>query len=131
MNRPMYENGIQGMYWCHTVYGGEDLDSMGFCDLDDERAQTVGVLVQMPDGVVDFHLNLDRLGYVEPALGQEKFDRGVRAAKLFVAAPDLLTELIEVVRWYEACLGEDPSFPQEAEVFKRAREAIAKAKGGE
>ena len=44
---------------------------------------------------------------------------------------ELLAELIEVVRWYEACLGEDPSFPQEAEVFKRAKEAIAKAKGGE
>ncbi len=51
-------------------------------------------------------------------------------ARLIAAAPDLLAELIEVVRWYEACLGEDPSFPQEAEVFKRAREAIAKVTGG-
>jgi hypothetical protein len=50
-------------------------------------------------------------------------------SRLICAAPDLLAELIEVVQWYEACLGEDPSFPQEAEVFKRAREAIAKAGG--
>ncbi len=50
-------------------------------------------------------------------------------SRLICAAPDLLTELSEVVRWYKACLGEDPFFPQEAAVFQRAEDAIAKAGG--
>ena len=126
-----WDSGVYGLFWAHTVYGGDDLDSMMQCTIDSPKVQTVGVRVQLPDGGVDFHMNVDRLGYVDPQDGQRAFDLNVKAARLFVAAPDLLTELIEVVRWYEACLGEDPSFPQEAEVFKRAREAIAKAKGGE
>jgi hypothetical protein len=121
----LYENGIQGMYWCHTAYGGDDYDSMGFCGLDDEKAQTVGVHVEMPTGRVDFHMNCDRLGMVDPAMGQQEFDNAVKAAKLFVAAPDLLAAL-------EECLSELESLGWgEAGYTHRANAAIAKAKGGE
>jgi len=125
-NEPLYENGIQGMYWCHTAYGGDDYDSMGFCDLDDEKVQTVGVHVAMPTRRVDFHMNCDRLGMVDPQEGQRAFDLNVQAARLFVAAPDLLA-VVESLAQHDTRNASQSLH----KLALRAKEAIAKAKGGE
>ena len=126
---PLYENGIQGMYWCHTAYGGDDYDSMGFCDLDDEKVQTVGVYVAMPTGRVDFHLNCDRLGMVDPQEGQRNFDLNVQAARLLVAAPDLLAVVERLKAWGRM---EIPNTMEGlADIIHDANAATAKAKGGE
>ena len=128
-NEPLYENGIQGMYWCHTAYGGDDYDSMGFCDLDDEKVQTVGVYVAMPTGRVDFHLNCDRLGMVDPQDGQRAFDLNVQAARLLVAAPDLLAVVERLKAWGRM---EIPNTMEGlADIIHDANAATAKAKGDE
>ena len=88
-----WDSGVYGMFWVHTAYGGDDHDAMMYCTLDDPKAQTAGVRVQMPDGLVDFHMNVDRLGRVDPQDGQRAFDLNVEAARLFVAAPELLAAL--------------------------------------
>jgi len=133
-NEPLYENGIQGMYWCHTAYGGDDYDSMGFCDLDDEKVQTVGVHVAMPTRRVDFHMNCDRLGMVDPQEGQRAFDLNVQAARLFVAAPDLLAAAQEAVKegkeWFDDDSGDYSSSDCVDRMMTVLQEAITKANGG-
>ncbi len=75
---------IQGMFYF------EDGRSLGPCSLYDPRAQTVRVLVQMTGGPVNFHMNEDRLGYVDRATGEARYALAIEAARLFVAAPELL-----------------------------------------
>ncbi len=120
-----WDNGVYGMFWAHTVYGGDDYDAMMYCSLDDPKVQTAGVRVQMPEGLVDFHMNVDRLGRVDPQDGQRAFDLNVQAARLFVAAPDLL-EVVEMLSRYDPL--EHPNFYS---AINKAKAAIAKAKGGE
>lgn len=121
-----WDSGVYGMFWAHTVYGGDDLDSMMQCTLDSQKVQTVGVRVQLPEGLVDFHMNVDRLGYVDRNEGERAFNLNVQAARLFVAAPELLAAL-------EDCLILDDIAPRGLfdSIQGRARKAIAKAKGGE
>ena len=121
-----WDNGVYGMFWAHTVYGGDDYDSMGFCDLDDPKVQTVGVNVKMPDGPVNFHMNMDRLGRGDPQEGQRAFDLNVQAARLFVAAPELLAALETLLLSTER-----DDMNARVRAMATAREAIAKAKGGE
>ncbi len=125
---PLYENGIQGKFWFHTAYGGDDYDSMGFCDLDDEKVQTVGVNVEMPTGRVNFHMNCDRLGYVDPEVGEREFKKVLAAARLFVAAPDLLAVLVDLLDATERIDGHEDLL---GTVEHAAREVIALAQGGE
>jgi hypothetical protein len=74
---------IEGMYWI-------DQDCMGLCDLNDEKCQTVRVEVALPNGgVVDFRINEDRLGYVDPQMGEDRFMDGLTCARLAVAAPEM------------------------------------------
>ena len=123
----LYKNGIQGMYWCHTVYGGDDTDSMGFCDLDDERVQTIGVQVPMHFGyAVNFYMNCDRLGWIHPEQGQERFDNALEAARLFVAAPDLLAVVERLQAWGKNA--ERATMANLADIIHDANTALAKAK---
>ena len=125
-----WDSGVYGMFWAHTVYGGDDLDSMMQCTLDDPKVQTVGVRVQLPGSVpeclVSFHMNVDRLGYVHPHDGQMAFELNVEAARLFVAAPDLLAALETLLLSTER-----DDMNARVRAMAAAREAIAKAKGGE
>ena len=123
--RPWHQ-GVHGMFWFWSAYGGDDYDSMGFCDLDDPKVQTVGVNVKMPDGPVNFHMNMDRLGRVDPQDGQRVFDLNVQAARLFVAAPELLAALETLLLSTER-----DDMNARVRAMAAAREAIAKAKGGE
>lgn len=115
-------NEIQGLFYCHTVYGGEPDDAMGACDLDDERVQTLSVEVQTEDNTVTFHANVDRLGYVDPAMGQKSFDAAVAAARLCAASPDLLEALQELLKSGDC---------KNRLTVEKAEAAIAKAKGGQ
>ena len=108
-----YENGIQGMAY-------ETSDAMVACDLDDAGVRTLAVRVDMPEGMVEFHMNVDRLGCWPPEEGQKEFDLAVKAAKLFVAAPELLAALEMILEGN-----------RNGWIARVAREAIAKAKGGE
>jgi len=126
--RQEWDQGVYGLVWCHTVYGGDDLDSMMQCELDDPKAQTVGVIVQMtPDreNPVNFHMNVDRLGRVDPQDGQRVFDLNVEAARLFVAAPDLLA-VVESLAQHDTRNASQSLH----KLALRAREAINKTKGG-
>ena len=121
-----WDAGVYGMFWAYKVYGGTDRETMMQCVLNHPNVQTVGVRVQMPDGLVDFHMNEDRLGWVDPVMGQEKFDLAVEAARLFVAAPDLLA-VVESLAQHDT-----RNAPQSLhKLALRANEVIAKAKGGE
>jgi|APSaa5957512535_1039671.scaffolds.fasta_scaffold293603_2 hypothetical protein len=128
--RQEWDRGVYGMFWCHTAYGGDDYDSMGFCDLDDPKVQTVGVNVKMtPDAHpcdINFHINCDRLGMVDPKKGQEAFDKALKAARLFVAAPDLLAALETLLLSTER-----DDMNARVRAMAAAREAISKAEGGE
>tara|TARA_B100000900_G_scaffold321598_1_gene280849 strand:- start:103 stop:465 length:363 start_codon:yes stop_codon:yes gene_type:complete len=74
---------IEGMYWI-------DQDCMGLCDLNDDKCQTVGVQVTLPNSnIVDFRINEDRLGYVDPQMGEDRFMDGLTCARLAVAAPEM------------------------------------------
>lgn len=74
---------IEGMYWI-------DQDCMGLCDIDDDKCQTVRVEVTLPNGMdADFHINVDRLGYVDPQMGEDRFMDGLTCARLAVAAPEM------------------------------------------
>ncbi len=136
--RQEWDQGVYGMFWCHTAYGGDDYDSMMQCALDDPKVQTVGVNVKMtPDAHpcdINFHINCDRLGMVDPKKGQEAFDKALKAARLFVAAPDLLAALTAIV---EVASGEwSDKYRDENlanDMADIAREAInkTKAQGGE
>ncbi len=134
--RQEWDQGVYGMFWCHTAYGGDDYDSMMQCALDDPKVQTVGVNVKMtPDAHpcdINFHINCDRLGMVDPKKGQEAFDKALKAARLFVAAPELLDALWDI--YHHAYDPETPREDLEAD-FDRMRDiayaAITKAKGGE
>ena len=117
---------MYGMFWAHTVYGGDDLDSMMQCTLDSQKVQTVGVRVQLPDGGVDFHMNVDRLGYVDRNEGERAFNLNVQAARLFVAAPELLAALEEI-----EMIAAKNAGPGLVDIRIIAYKAIAKAKGGE
>lgn len=131
--RQEWDQGVYGMFWCHTAYGGDDYDSMMQCALDDPKVQTVGVNVKMtPDAHpcdINFHINCDRLGMVDPKKGQEAFDKALKAARLFVAAPDLLAALEGMLDLTHQC-GEDCVMSEPCPIGEQAREAIAKAKGG-
>ena len=117
MKQSFYENGIQGLAYNTS-------DAMVACDLDDPGVRTLAARVDMPEGMVEFHMNVDRLGYVEPEMGQEEFDLAVKAAKLFVAAPELLAAAL-AMQCADVTTDE----------IERARDlldaAIAKAGGGE
>jgi len=113
MKQSFYENGIQGLAYNTS-------DAMVACDLDDPGVRTLAARVDMPEGMVEFHMNVDRLGYVDPAMGQKEFDLAVKAARLFVAAPELLAALEEILEGN-----------RNGWIARVAREAIAKAKGGE
>ena len=127
-----WHQGVHGMFWAHTVYGGDDYDSMGFCDLDDPKVQTVGVNVKMPDGPVNFYMNMDRLGRVDPQEGQRVFDLNVQAARLFVAAPELLAAMEEATAIADKWWDENGSYCDCIDAMQQTlRSAIAKAKGGE
>jgi hypothetical protein len=112
-----------------------DAGCMVPCDLGDPSVQTVGVVVDLPEGTVDFHINEDRLGWVDPKKGQEAFDRAVEAAHLFVAAPDLLAAANRIIEGL-ADGGELEGLPSGTPVsvpiddIVALCEAIAKAKGG-
>tara|TARA_B100001769_G_scaffold268322_1_gene256714 strand:- start:721 stop:1113 length:393 start_codon:yes stop_codon:yes gene_type:complete len=121
-----WDSGVYGMFWAHTVYGGDDLDSMMQCTLDSQKVQTVGVRVQLPDGGVDFHMNVDRLGYVDRNEGERAFNLNVQAARLFVAAPELLAALEEI-----EMIAAKNAGPGLVDIRIIAYKAIAKAKGGE
>lgn len=83
---------IEGMYWI-------DQDCMGLCDLDDPKCQTVNVEVTLPNGgVVDFRINEDRLGYVDPQMGEDRFMDGLTCARLAVAAPEMWQLLQDFAR---------------------------------
>ncbi len=74
---------IEGMYWI-------DQDSRGLCDLNDDKCQTVRVEVTLPNSnIVDFCINEDRLGYVDPQMGEDRFMDGLTCARLAVAAPEM------------------------------------------
>lgn len=95
---------IEGMYWI-------DQDCMGLCDLADSKCQTVGVRMTLPNGgVVDFHINEDRLGYVDPQMGEDRFMDGLTCARLAVAAPemwqllhDICVKGIDKATWDRLC----------------------------
>ena len=128
--RQEWDQGVYGMFWCHTAYGGDDYDSMMQCALDDPKVQTVGVNVKMtPDAHpcdINFHINCDRLGMVDPKKGQEAFDKALKAARLFVAAPDLLA-VVESLAQHDTRNASQSLH----KLALRAREAINKTKGGE
>lgn len=84
---------IEGMYWI-------DQDCMGLCDLADPKCQTVRVQVTLPNGgVVDFRINEDRLGYVDPQMGEDRFMDGLTCARLAVAAPQMWELLQDLNCW--------------------------------
>jgi hypothetical protein len=130
MKQSFYENGIQGLAYNTS-------DAMVACDLDDPGVRTLAVRVDMPEGMVECHMNVDRLGCCPPELGQKEFDLAVKAAKLFVAAPELLAALEEVkteLFWMD----HGPRDSDREAFARRVNElrglcltAIAKAKGGE
>ena len=124
MKQSFYENGIQGLAYNTS-------DAMVACDLDDPGVRTLAARVDMPEGMVEFHMNVDRLGCVDPAMGQEEFDLAVKAAKLFVAAPELLAALEQTLATLDAVCEMQGFDKYKQHGSKQAREAIAKAKGGE
>jgi hypothetical protein len=102
----------------------EDGRSLGPCSLDDPRAQTVRVLVQMTGGPVNFHMNEDRLGYVDRALGEERYALAIEAARLFVAAPELLAAA-------EALLSLDGDKEETKAALDRLEAATIRARRGD
>jgi len=82
---------VTGRYWF------PDGESMGLCGLDDPQVQTVAVLVNVGDYPANFHLNEDRLGYVDPQMGERRFAGALEAARLFAAAPDLAAAARRVI----------------------------------
>jgi hypothetical protein len=115
-----YENGIQGMAY-------ETSDARVACDLDDPQVRTLGFRVDMPEGMVECDMNVDRLGCWPPEEGQREFDNAVEAARLFVAAPDLLAVVERLQAWGKTS-GPD-QMANLADIIHDANAALAKAGG--
>ncbi len=112
-------------------------DSHAPCEWDDPDLATLYVCVDRTGeakvgqggsyGTIVATMNEDRFGYTCEDTAREQWEKTLAMARLFAAAPDLLAALEQVLDLFE--WGESGGEHEAA--YYSAREAIAKAKGGE